>query len=313
MSQLKLNFRSVTTLVVQRRRLGQLLPAGARRTLAFDMTLVVAVGVGVFLTPYPLLFLSYPPLLLMAVRHSFVGVAMGVIAMALIGATATSLGYGPLVAQGLGDEGRIAMLQLYLGGACLMTIPMCLAVVERQRLAARLEHSRRELERLARVDALTGLANRREFDERLGLALKRLQRPHAPLAVLLLDIDHFKSINDTHGHAVGDVVLRAFAERLRGSVRETDLVARPGGDEFAILIEDASPGSAEAVAGKVIDAARAPVPIDGGEIPISTSIGIAYAHGPVDAGALLKQADAALYAAKGAGRGRYHVAAADWL
>lgn len=306
---------ATTTLVMQRKGpgLGLFTDPGRSGILAIDMALVVVAGVAVFTTPYPLLFLSYPPLLLVAVRHRFVGVALGVIALGLIGATATSLGYGPLVAQGLGREGRIVMLQLYLGGACLMTIPMCLAVIERRRLAARLEDSRLELERLSRVDALTGLANRRQFDERLDLALKRLQRHRVPLALMCLDVDHFKTINDTWGHAAGDVVLKAVASRLRASVRETDLVARQGGDEFAILIEDAAPGSAEAVAGKVIEAAREPVVANGRAIPISTSIGIAYAHGAVEAGALLEQADAALYAAKKAGRGRYHVAAVDWL
>lgn len=90
-------------------------------------------------------------------------------------------------------------------------------------------------------------------------------------------------------------------------------MARPGGDEFAILIEDAEPGSAEAVADKILAAARAPVQANGTAIQISTSIGIAYARGPVTAEALLEQADAALYSAKKAGRGRFNVAAADSL
>ena len=127
--------------------------------------------------------------------------------------------------------------------------------------------------------------------------------------MLCLDIDYFKTINDTHGHAAGDVVLRVFSDRLRASVRETDLVARLGGDEFTILIEDAGPGSAEAVAGKIIEAAREPVVANGATIPVSTSIGIAYARGAVAAEAVLEQADAALYAAKKAGRGRYRSAA----
>ena len=149
---------ATTTLVILRERL-RLLAPGRGWNLVITLALVAAVTSAVFITTLPLLFLAYPPLLLVAVRHRFVGVALGVIALGLIGATATSLGYGPLVAQGLGREGRIVMLQLYLGGACLMTIPMCLAVIERRRLAARLEDSRRELERLSRVDALTGLAN----------------------------------------------------------------------------------------------------------------------------------------------------------
>ena len=115
-----------------------------------------------------------------------------------------------------------------------------------------LAESRLELERQSRVDALTGLANRRQLDERLDLALRRLHRQQSSLALLCMDIDRFKAINDGHGHAAGDAVLQAFAARLRACVRDTDLVARPGGDEFAILLEDVEPDGAEAVARKVL-------------------------------------------------------------
>jgi diguanylate cyclase (GGDEF)-like protein len=113
--------------------------------------------------------------------------------------------------------------------------------------------SQRELEALARVDSLTGLPNRRQFDERLSLAVARSRRPGLPIALLYLDIDHFKQINDTHGHGVGDQVLRVFAARLARCVRAGDLVARLGGDEFVVLVEDALlPQAAEFIARKLI-------------------------------------------------------------
>ncbi|WP_167285131.1 sensor domain-containing diguanylate cyclase [Marilutibacter alkalisoli] len=171
-----------------------------------------------------------------------------------------------------------------------------------------LEESRRELERLVRIDTLTGLANRRQFEERMSLALQRLQRHGHPLALIYLDVDHFKGINDTHGHDVGDQILCAFAQRLRENVRAIDLPARIGGDEFVVIVEDAAvPDAAETIASKLIEATGRPVPVNGTALKITTSIGIAYAHVPVDARTLMSIADAALYGAKKAGRNTYCV------
>ena len=168
--------------------------------------------------------------------------------------------------------------------------------------------SRRELERMARVDALTELANRRQFEERLELALKRQQRQRSSLALMYLDVDHFKQINDTWGHGAGDRVLRSFADRLVRSVRSTDLVARLGGDEFVVLIEDAAlPDAAETVARKLLAEMRHSIDIDGTALLASTSIGIAYATMPTQSATLLATADAALYEAKQAGRSTYRI------
>ena len=171
-----------------------------------------------------------------------------------------------------------------------------------------LAESLRELEWLSRVDPLTDLPNRRQFEERLALALKRLNRGNAQVALLCLDIDRFKGINDTHGHAAGDAVLHAFGQRLAGCVRETDLVARLGGDEFVILLEDVPPRGAEEVARKVVASMAAPIAAGPLQIGVSTSIGVACTHAPIDAATLVAQADAALYAAKSAGRNCYHIA-----
>ena len=173
-----------------------------------------------------------------------------------------------------------------------------------------LEESRLELERLARVDTLTDVANRRQFDECLSLSLLRMRRQGFPIALMYLDIDHFKRINDGQGHAAGDQVLRIFARRLLDSVRRTDLVARLGGDEFVVIIEDAMlPEAAEAMARKLIKAMHGRIDIEGRSLDVTTSIGIAYSSLPTDATSLMSVADAALYEAKKAGRNTYRVQA----
>lgn len=181
-----------------------------------------------------------------------------------------------------------------------------------RRMAAEqaLEDSRRELERLVRVDALTGLANRRQFDERLALALARLRRHGTPVALMYLDVDHFKRINDTWGHAAGDKVLCSFADRLSRCVRTIDLVARLGGDEFVVVVEDAAqPAAAEAIARKLIAEMHHSIDVDRTALTVTTSIGIGYAVTPTETATLLVAADAALYAAKQAGRNTYRMQA----
>ncbi|MFY2764439.1 diguanylate cyclase domain-containing protein [Arenimonas sp. MALMAid1274] len=171
-----------------------------------------------------------------------------------------------------------------------------------------LKDAEQRLEQIARFDALTGLANRRYFDERLSATVARAKRQRSSLALLYLDIDHFKLVNDRRGHASGDEVLREFARRLKACVREGDLAARIGGDEFALLVE--GPGSvadAEAIADKLVKTMREPIRIAGTDLPVGTSIGIAFSLASADADRLLLAADEALYAAKAAGRGTWRV------
>lgn len=171
-----------------------------------------------------------------------------------------------------------------------------------------LKQAEQALEQLARQDPLTGVANRRQFDERLARALARSRRSHQSLALLALDLDRFKSINDSHGHAAGDAVLKAFARRIQDSVYEIDLVARLGGDEFVVLVEGAvSVEGAERVAAKIIAAMIEPIALDGVAVQAATSIGIAWVAQPDDPAALLALADRALYEAKRAGRGTWRV------
>ena len=173
----------------------------------------------------------------------------------------------------------------------------------------------REIAMLARTDSLTGLANRATFLERLSLEFARAKRGGNGFAVHYLDLDHFKDVNDTLGHSVGDQLLCAAAERLRDCVRETDLVARFGGDEFAVLQDNVeNPDSAESLAAKICEVMAAPYAICGNEVHTTASIGIVpYRRDIADADAMMIKADLALYRAKSEGRNqfRFHVAELD--
>lgn len=160
---------------------------------------------------------------------------------------------------------------------------------------------------LALHDSLTGLANRVLFFDRLNNAIAAAHRKDGGFALLYLDLDDFKPINDTYGHEAGDLVLRSIAERLRGCVRESDTVARLGGDEFILLFSDATDESAAVtVAEKVIATVTARLPIEGSTHRVGCSIGIAlYPRDGEDADSLMRHADAAMYGAKRLGKNRY--------
>jgi diguanylate cyclase (GGDEF)-like protein/PAS domain S-box-containing protein len=158
----------------------------------------------------------------------------------------------------------------------------------------------------ANHDPLTHLPNRHLLKDRLHHAISCAQENCQSLAVLFLDLDHFKPVNDTLGHAAGDALLKAVVERLKGSVRKADTIARLGGDEFVIVLE-ALPDekSAVAIAGKILATLASPFSLEGDRFSITGSIGIAFFPGDgEDAATLLKNADAAMYSAKTAGRNR---------
>jgi diguanylate cyclase (GGDEF)-like protein/PAS domain S-box-containing protein len=173
-------------------------------------------------------------------------------------------------------------------------------VTERKRIEEKIQH-------LARHDVLTGLANRGAFVEALEAAIALAPRTGKSFAVLYMDLDHFKDVNDTLGHPVGDLLLQSVAARLKAAVRETDTVARFGGDEFALIaaaLED--PADAAVLAGKVLAAVSKPLSIQGKELRSGASIGIAvYGPASADAESLLSHADVALYRAKSEERGTY--------
>lgn len=165
------------------------------------------------------------------------------------------------------------------------------------------------LRQLAEYDHLTGLPNRTLFHDRLGQALQRAQRHEQVLAVMFLDIDHFKRVNDTLGHAAGDELLKGFSARLRDGVRKSDTVARLAGDEFTIILEElCDAADALAVAQSLIESIRRPLAVGAAELKVTISVGIAvWAHGVIDGPSLLRYADTALYEAKRQGRDRCHL------
>ena len=165
------------------------------------------------------------------------------------------------------------------------------------------------LELLALNDPLTGLANRRLLAERMSMALVHARRNKSAMAMVYLDLDGFKRINDMLGHGAGDVLLKIVAGRLVATVREEDTVARLGGDEFAIALWDViEPDDAATVALKVIEAVALPYSIEGNTVSITTSagVGIYPVHGE-DMDTLMKSADLALYEAKHAGKNTYRI------
>jgi diguanylate cyclase (GGDEF)-like protein len=173
-----------------------------------------------------------------------------------------------------------------------------------------LERIRGQWQRAASTDYLTGLANRRTVAEAGERALHAARRLEAPLAVAILDADHFKRVNDTYGHAAGDRVLQHLAQLLEGTARRSDLPGRFGGEEFLLLLEGADAAMALAAAGRFRSALQAqPLELDGQPLAVTVSIGVAVLA-PEDRhfDDLVRRADAALYAAKTAGRDRIHLA-----
>jgi PAS domain S-box/diguanylate cyclase (GGDEF) domain len=167
-----------------------------------------------------------------------------------------------------------------------------------------------ELSRLARFDTLTGLANRRHFDERIAMLLLQKYRQRSPLLLMMIDIDHFKRINDSWGHGVGDEVLKAVGQRIQGCLRKNDLVARLGGDEFVALVEDVESSSiAEELTRKIQAAMAREITVGAIRVQMTLSIGVAFCRSVASADTFMQIADTALYQAKAGGRNTFRMAA----
>jgi diguanylate cyclase (GGDEF)-like protein len=212
--------------------------------------------------------------------------------------------------------GRIGYALLFTLAITIAGFVWALALRRRVEEQTRQLRESRELYRhMAHHDALTGLATRTLLHDRLQNALDRAQRFHTSMALLMLDLDRFKEINDYFGHGAGDRVLRVTAERIRATIRKTDSVARMGGDEFVVLLNDlAEPGQAEDIAAKIVAALSAPVLVGKFQVPVSASVGVCTLGDELaSADILLQRVDAAMYRAKARGRGCFQVFTSDMV
>ncbi|WP_295718955.1 GGDEF domain-containing protein [uncultured Halovibrio sp.] len=238
-----------------------------------------------------------------------------VVVIALVAVLATAgardliLVYGvPLVAMAVvvmrASLAPVEVFLLLFHPLIMMAIGLVVSeVLYRVRLEAFM--ARQELEQSASTDILTGLVNRRAFDARLEAEHARCLRQDASYALIMADLDHFKHVNDTHGHDVGDEVLTELARRLQGALRTEDELGRWGGEEFMVLLPDAGQHEAEPVAEKLRRAvADMPFHTSAGPLSITTSLGIAVFNGEEMPSKVARHADLALYAAKENGRNR---------
>ncbi len=226
---------------------------------------------------------------------------LGTAAAALAAAAGATLAERPSVAAALALAAVLATVALLLRGLTrLLTSRLAAAAEEADALRAELEGLRRTNETfrdLAHHDHLTGLPNRGLLFDRLTLAIAQAHRLASQLAVLFLDLDDFKAVNDSFGHAFGDRVLVDLARSLRGCVRAGDTVARLGGDEFVVLLDPVGGADdAARVAAKLRDSMRLPIRVDGRQAWLTASIGISvYPGDGTSADALMSSADAAMY------------------
>lgn len=233
---------------------------------------------------------------------------------------------GPVGHTGLGMAVKIDMHELYepIRNQFYVSLPffifltlmsLLLMRVKLKPLIDEIEQSRRSLGRLALQDPLTGLANRTLFHDRLEFAISKLARNNKKVGLIYLDVDYFKIINDTYGHVIGDEVLMWFASELKASVRQSDTVARIGGDEFSIIIEDIQEKSdAVRIATQILERVNRPLGIlgNGPVNKVTASLGIAItANKTIQVDALISFADQALYRAKQEGRNTYALIEVD--
>jgi diguanylate cyclase (GGDEF)-like protein len=258
----------------------------------------------------PLIFFIFPALLLVVFRLGFPGTVLSIFVIALISICFTVSGHGPLML--ITDSSllhRIVIEQIFLAVALFTCLPVATLLEERQELQDSLLKSEQRYRELANADALTGLANRRGFDERLEEEWDRAEGTGQSLALLLIDVDLFKSYNDIYGHIGGDACLRCIAKVIADTLqRHSDVAARFGGEEFAVILPDMELETALSVAESVRHAVvKMKLPHCGNPDGIQTiSIGVAAGVPQQNASVttLLTASDHALYRAKSLGRNR---------
>lgn len=250
----------------------------------------------------PGLFLCFPFLLLAAFRGGLLGATSSAVALIVVASWLTMSGHGEIANHhDTTDAGHVFLLQFYFAAILLSSLPVAVMLEQRKLLSQ--FHTVTELSRMARHDPLTKLPNRLLFHERLQRTQAAAQLGGGHTALLMLDLDRFKPVNDLHGHAAGDRLLMLVADRLRETARVTDTVARLGGDEFAIVGNVADPEMARKFAQRLITALSKPFIFMDLTVQIGCSIGIALSSADgTDAEILVQRADSALYQAKGAGR-----------
>ena len=306
-----LTFAPVFTLIVSGRLRSMLRDFNAGRAVetAALLALVAASCLATFASSgLPLLFLPCGPIILAIFRGREIGAAGSIVLLALIGGGFTAMGQGPvhLIDSPIGE--RMQFFQFYLAAVVLTVLPVTADLRNRARLHRELRYSEERLKQAAMTDSLTGLPNRRAFWE---AAERRLSAIGAAPAgcIAILDIDHFKQVNDVHGHDVGDAVLRQFAVEAATCLREGDIVARLGGEEFGLLLPGADLISAARICERLRESiAQMGVPSRKGLIRVTISGGVSLL-GADGLETALRCADLALYEAKSGGRDQLCLAA----
>ncbi|MDR3428831.1 MULTISPECIES: sensor domain-containing diguanylate cyclase [Silvimonas] len=282
----------------------------------WSILLALMILAGALLLYPPALVLLLPVLLATTIRYRLPGMVIAILICAMATALATAYRLGPFVHAN--PTISFVNLQLFLFSTTVMLQYLALAqeLIKRHRIqlesevAARTEalaQANERLKELATTDELTGAPNRREWQRRCAQAVLLARRQDTPLSILLLDLDHFKQVNDTYGHLIGDLMLRAVTHACRESLRASDSFGRWGGEEFVVVLPDTPLGDAQQVAEKLRLAISAThVPLDGGEyVRITASMGVSRLRpSDVDLDDLLTRADHALYHAKEYGRNR---------